>query len=760
MKPLCEPKETLLSIRYRPSGETLYENPPRFTWVPESEQDLTYCLRVSGDPSFPEGKTLELGGIPYNFTSLDRPLEPGKYYWSYTLDDGEHTYSQTREFTISSEAVKDPVPAREDRFSALSHDHPRLWLNRTQIQEFRQALKTDPDHCGFRSFYENSVQACASQPFPGEPRRYPGDKRVVDLWRGNYKTCQRALEYIRSLCVGGALLEDEKYLALAKSALLEIIRWDVEGSTSRNYNDECSFRVAYAIAFGYDWLYDRLSEEERDQVRRVLYLRTKQVADHVMLDSRIHYSLYDSHAVRSLSSVLTPCCIAMLFECEDAARWLNYTLDYLNVIYTPWGGNDGGWAEGPMYWGSAMAFLIDALNLIKGYMGIDLSKRPFLQKTGDFQMYCNPTGTYRASFCDQSNLGRMAGHKQAFNIRQFAAWTGNPNYYKYYQEVFRHMPEIEDAFYNNGWWDFQFDEMVYRHQALSLQYGQPPALKKVKWFQDVGWVAVNQNMFDDDDHIFLLTKSSPYGSVSHSHGDQNAFVLFAYGEPLVIKSGHYIGFNTSMHRQWRRQTRSHNALLINGQGQYAEMDKAKQFAAKGQVLEVTENEQYVYIKEDATQAYLEHVPDLKQCQREIYFVQDSYVVLVDTVETEKDSDVEFCLHSLKRYQIQGSSFTVVRPRASLKGTVLYSLSGLEEITQSDQFEGVDPAELEGLDSQWHLRMKTGRGRSHRIVTLLVPEKAEEPKLVAPMKDDQGMDITFYLNYDGKVFTLHLPQSHR
>lgn len=68
---------------------------------------------------------------------------------------------------------------------------------------------------------------------------------MVDLWRENYKTCQRALEYIRSLCVGGTLLEDEKYLALAKSALLEIVQWDVEGPTSRNYNDECSFRVAY-----------------------------------------------------------------------------------------------------------------------------------------------------------------------------------------------------------------------------------------------------------------------------------------------------------------------------------------------------------------------------------------------------------------------------------------------------------------------------------------------------------------------------------
>lgn len=755
MEKLYEPKETLLSIKYRPENEILIENPPRFMWVPENDENNLYRLEISKDMSFPYGMTEVLDNIPYNFTTLDKKLEPGKYFWRYTIDDNNHDWSKIRCFDIPEDAAITVVKARKDRFSGLNRNHPRIWLNCDEIKEFKEKLKTDDNYCGFYDFYKNSVRKYADSEFVKEPERYPDDKRVVNLWRGNYQTCQHALEYIRSLSVAGVLLDNEEYMNMAKKALLEIIQWDTDGATSRDYNDECSFRVAYAIAFGYDWLYEILTDEERSAVRNILYIRTKQVADHVMIDSKIHYSLYDSHAVRSLSSVLTPCCIAMLFENEDAQKWLNYTIDYLSVIYTPWGGADGGWAEGVMYWGSGMAFLIDALNIIKSYIGIDIYKRPFFQNTGDFQMYCNPTGTYRASFCDQSNLGNMAGHKQAFNIRQFANVTGNGNYYRYYQEVFRLMPKIEDAFYNNGWWDFDFDEMVYRYQARDIVYRTDIPIEKVKWFHDVGWVAINKAMFDYDNHIFMLTKSSPYGSVSHSHGDQNAFVIFAYGEPLVIKSGYYIGFNTSMHRNWRRQTKSHNTLLINGQGQYAGMDKAKQFAAKGKICDVKEYQDYVYIKEEATQAYISNVNDLKKYEREIYFVNDSYFVIVDTVETQTESTVDFLLHSLEKYEINGNEFKVKRPNATLNGQILYSFSGIHKISQTDEFEGVDEKEIEGLKGQWHLKVHTNPSKIHKIVTLLVPEKINEPKIVIPIKDDQGMDIFYYFNYNGSIFTLRV-----
>lgn len=758
--PLTETEESLLTIKYGPCQGLVEENPPRFTWVPGSDKDLTYGLEISKTPDFNEEDTKVYSKIPYNFYTLDHTLEEGTYYWRYTLDGEEYGAGRIRSFSVTDDLPKTPLTGREDRYQQAELGHPRLWLNQTGLKEFREKRKENPDYCGFAAFYRESVKPYLHVPFIKEPKPYPDNKRVVHLWRENYTICQEAMYAVRGLSVAGIILEDRELIEKARECLLELASWDVNGTTSREYNDECSFRVVYGLAFGYDWLYDVLTEEERKTVLASLLARTGEVADHVMVHSRIHFSLYDSHAVRSLSSVLTPCSIAMLGDVPKARDWLDYTIEYFSVIYTPWGGMDGGWAEGPMYWTTGMAYVIDALNLIKNYLGIDLYQRPFFQKTGDFPLYCNPVDTYRASFCDQSNLGKYPGHKTACNMRQFAGVTKNPWYQWYYEQVYKREPEIDPAFFNAGWWDFGFDEMVFQHGYGETKFQEQKPFPLVKWFRDIGWVAINKDPQDFDRHLFFLAKSSPYGSVSHSHGDQNSFLLFAYGEPLVIKSGHYVGFNTSMHRQWRRQTKSHNTLLIGGLGQYAGMDKAKQLTATGNICHVTQEESCVSIKMDATKAYQIENPDLVEYIREVYVVEEAYFVMVDSVTTRIPMDIDYRLHSLSPYELEGNHFSVIRPKARLDGQVVYASAGPVTITQSDCFEGVEEKELEGLEHQYHLNVKTKKALTQVLVTLLVPSKTGEKTVVTPIKDDQGHDVFHYFSYKGKTFSLRVDGNKR
>lgn len=760
MKPFTEIQESLLTIKCSPNGGEVEENPPRFTWVPCSGKDLPYKLQISASADFEEETTKVYPHIPYNFYTLDHTLDAGAYYWRYSFDTEEYGYSQVRTFTVGADLPKTPLAGRKERYEKAELSHPRLWLNQTSLKTFQEKVKENPDYCGFSTFYKKSVEPYIGKPFVKEPEPYPGNKRVVHLWRQNYTICQEAMYYIRCLSVAGRILENPSLIEQAKTCLLEMSSWDVHGTTSREYNDECSFRVVYGLAFGYDWLYDDMTKEERKTVLGSLFTRTKEVADHVMVNSRIHFSLYDSHAVRSLSSVLTPCSIAMMGDVKEAKEWLDYTIEYFSVIYTPWGGKDGGWAEGPMYWTTGMAYVIDALNLIKNYLDIDLYKRPFFQKTGDFPLYCNPVDTYRASFCDQSNLGKYPGHKTAFNMRQFGGVTGNYWYQWYYEKVFEREQEIDQAFFNTGWWDFGFDEMVYQHDYGQKKPELQEPLSMVKWFRDIGWVAIHKDAQQFDNHLFFLTKSSPYGSVSHSHGDQNSFLLHAYGEPLVIKSGYYIGFNTSMHKEWRRQTKSHNTLLIGGQGQYAGMDKAKQLTAAGKVCIVEQQENTVYIKMDATLAYASQCPLVKECIREIYFVEEAYFVIVDSVAVDTPLSIDFNLHSLSPYIIEENSFLTQRPKARLDGRIIYCSSGVESITQSSSFDGEDEKETEGMENQYHLTVHTPEAYRHVLVTLLISSKPGEQKMVTPIKDDQGHDIFHYFSYNGKTFSLRVDGNKR
>lgn len=751
MAKLYEPQSGILNVPYEPDETTkLLENPPRFKWMAAKLEEDHYTLQYSTSPNFEEGETSTVPYIPYNYHTLDEVLKPGVYFWRYALleEGGQSDWSQVRSFTVPAGLPETPLPNREVRFAEASLTHPRLWLNEDEVASFRDELRVNGSYCAWDVFYSGSVQPWLERELIAEPLPYPDNVRVPKLWRKMYMDCQEALYAVRHLSVAGVILQDAEILTKAKTWLLHLTSWDTEGPTSRDYNDEAAFRVAGALAWGYDWLYDQLSSEERELVRQKLLRRAEQVAFHVIERSKIHQVPFDSHAVRSLSSVLTPCCIALLGEEPKAEEWLNYTLEYFSTLYTPWGGEDGGWAEGGMYWTTGMAFVTDAINLIKKFSGLDYFERPFFQETGQFPLYCFSADTKRASFGDQSNLGEYPILKTGFNIRQFAGVTGNGHYQWYYEQTKKNDTDPDSKFYNWGWWDFRFDEVMYRHDYPQIEAIEPINAEPLKWFRDVGWVAMHHRMDDPNEHIMLLTKSSKYGSVSHSHGDQNGFLLHAFGEPLAIESGYYNAFGTAMHKIWRRNTISTNNLLINGVGQYAGDNKVLNMAAYGVVETAESKPGHSFVRMDATAAYLENVPQLKRFVREIHFFNNAYFVVVDYVDLNEPAKVDWLFHTLHEMKLSGQSFRVVGEKAEMEGRFVYSSSGDLELSQTDEFTGVEPSEYEGLDRQWHLTASTKAARSHRIATLLVPMKKGDTKYVSYFMDDQDHGVHLYCTDNG------------
>ena len=379
-------------------------------------------------------------GIRRNFFTPHHAFAPGRYRWRYAVWDPQKevvagNWSSSRSFAVPEGLTATPLPSAADRLARADLRHPRLWLGPDQAAAFAEALRRDPDHCGFQSFYERSVAPWIDRDITKEPLPYPDNKRVADVWRRTYIECQEALYAIRHVAIAGRLLDDEALAARAKAWLLSLAAWDIRGTTSRAYNDEAAFRVATALAWGYDWLHDRLDASERDLVRSALLERTREIAEHVIDRARIHVFPFDSHAVRALSAVLVPCCIALLDKAPEAREWLDFTTEYLFSIYSPWGGPDGGWAEGPHYWTTGMAYLLEGAGLLRNYLGVDLLGRAFFQRTGDFPLYTKAPGARRVSFGDDSTLGDLPSLKVGYNVRQFAAATGNPHYQWYFERV-------------------------------------------------------------------------------------------------------------------------------------------------------------------------------------------------------------------------------------------------------------------------------------------------------------------------------------
>jgi hypothetical protein len=744
-----EPKAGRLTIQYAPDADTqIVENPPRFTWLPVIEDEAQYVLRISTDQKFPASDTQVFSGIPLNFFTPDVALAPGDYHWSYAVCDPASgkpvtAWSRTRTFSIAEGLPETPLPSRKTRYAKATPSHPRLWLTPDRLQDFREAVKADPDHCSWSTFYEKSVLPWMDREITPEPAGYPDHQRTAPVWRQTYIDLQEVMYAIRHLAIGGQVTEDAEMLSRAKAWLLSVAGWDPMGTTSRAYTDEWAYRTTNALAWGYDWLYDQMDEDERAKVRAALLERTRDIAEHAIINAKIHLFPYDSHAVRSVSLTLVPALIALLGDEKDdeTREWLDYCIEFLFTVYSPWGDSDGGWAEGTNYWMMGMAYLIEAANRLKSYAGIDLYKRPFFQKTGDFPLYCKAPDTRRATFGDDSTMGDLPCIKTGINMRQYAGVTGNGAYQWYCDDLLRRNPGTEMAFYNWGWWDTRFDELTYRTDFPLVEATPPDG--GLRWFKGIGWVGVQHAMDDPDQHIQFVMKSSGFGSISHSHGDQNAFCMAAYGEDMAIQSGYYVAFNSTMHRLWRRQTRSKNAILINGKGQYADDDKAKAMMATGEILAAEEREDHVYIKGDATAAYQSLSPEVSLAEREVYFVRNSYFVIVDKVDAETPITVDWLLHANAPYDLGKASFRYTGEQAGFYGQVVWSEAGKPELIQETGFPGVDPSEFEGLPVSTCLHARYPAATRHRIATLLVPYRLSEPRRIFHFMDDQGYDANLY-----------------
>ncbi len=760
---LDEPRAGRLTIGYAPdSDSTVVENPPRFTWLPDIEDSTLYTVRVTASDTGASAEQQVYTKIPLNFFTPDNTFAPGTYHWSYAICDaktGEPTtqWSTERTFEITPDLPDTPLPPRGARFKDATRSHPRLWMTQDGLSHFRDEISADTNKYTWSTFFQHSVLPWMDRDIMTEPAGYPDHKRVANVWRQTYIDCQELLYAIRHLAVGGVVTENADMISKAKAWLLAAAAWNPTGTTSRAYTDEWAFRVNLALAWGYDWLHDELTEDEQAVVRTALLERTRETANHIINNAKIQLFPYDSHAVRAVSAVLIPSSIALLDDAPEAEGWLHYSVEFMFTVYSPWGDYEGGWAEGPHYWMTGMAYLIDAANLLKGYSGIDLYQRPFFQKTGDFPLYTKAPNTRRATFGDDATMGDLPAVKIGYNLRQFAGVSGKGEYRWYYDEILKTNPGTEGAFYNWGWWDFRFDELVYQTDFPDVA-AEPPQ-DGMRHFRDTGWVAIQRSMADPDNHIQFVMKSSPFGSVSHSHGDQNAFCLAAYGEDLAIQSGYYVAFNSTMHQNWRRQTRSKNAILINGQGQYAGRDKAQAMSSTGHIVTAEHRGDHYYIRGDATAAYQSLSPEVTSVQRDVYFVNNEYFVFVDSIDASAPVSIDWRLHANAPMNLGDTTFRYTGERAGFYGQFLWSESGAASITQATEFTDVDPSEIEGLPVSTCMTASFPAAIRHRIVTLLVPYPLREKRRIYSFLDDQGYDCDLYFtDADDRTFKVVVPKT--
>jgi len=152
---------------------------------------------------------------------------------------------------------------------------------------------------------------------------------------------------------------------------------------------------------------------------------------------------------------------------------------------------------------------------------------------------------------------------------------------------------------------------------------QPPVVTQTgELFAGVGWAGFHSALDKPTEDTFLLFKSSPYGSVSHSHADQNSFCILKGGRALAIPSGYYgPSYGMPHHADWTRQTKANNSILVDGEGQVV-----RSAAAKGRIVDFRHQKALSYVCGDATPAY---AGKLRRFRRHVLFLRPGVILLLD-----------------------------------------------------------------------------------------------------------------------------------
>lgn len=678
-------------------GSVASTNPPSFRWLIEPNTK-SYTLQYSQNREFTGSSTVTVEDLNLNLHHPAKAVKPGKWYWRYravSQDGKTSAWSADRTFTIPRDAVRFELPPVEEVLARIPQGRPRLFVTPETLDQVRQARLEEKKE--FWQELERRIGDMVDQPVMTEPVPYPDGKWDVDIWR-EYMVQARAMgNRIEHLAFGYLMTGEKKYFEAAKAQVLEICTWDPAGTSSYRYNDEVGMPIVVSMARVYDWAYDAFTPEERAKIREMMRARSTEVYN---MHRGIPYEVkpYNSHATRVLK-FLGQSSVAFLGEIDEASEWFTYLMNIFYCIYPPWGDADGSYHEGPSYWSAYFGWAQQFATALKPATEIDLYQKPFFRNTGYWALYCFPPHAAVTGFGDGAAGRTGTGHK--INVYRLASVYNDP-YLRWYVETipYKMTPGLVEYFYDDP----------------KTEAKPPTDLPQSRAFYDCGIAAMHSDLANGEEDVYMLLKSDPFGAWSHAYADQNSFYLQAFGEPLVIPSGHYPWYASEHHKQWTWQTKAANSVLVNGEGQIT-----RQESSNGRIAESLFTPRLDYVVTDAVNAYGGR---LDKFLRHVVFMRPGYFVMVDELAAKEASTFDWLLHARNEMQLGPDAALITNGDARLH-VEFVEPQGLK-LSQTDQF--TVPPERD-LPNQWHLTASTPRkSKTADFVTIMFPYKTEAGNL--------------------------------
>jgi hypothetical protein len=634
---------------------TVTQTPPEFTWPPADEH-TRYELSLR----FPDGR-VEKRSTTRNFIIWPRALPPGTYTWTVKGAGKREDESEPRTFSVRPSSTEFVIPSGEAAVErARRTPRPRSWPQDATSPV--AAAKTE--RAGGLRALTSTVDEALRQPLPPEPRSGSKD--------ANYDAVVAESKRAMSSALAWALTRQPAYGMDGARRLMNLASWNPRGPVGYKSNDMASRTIAWTLALGYDWMPDALNAFQKAAIVAAIKAHAQPMFDDIA--PRISRYPYDSHGNVTLT-VIAAIGALMAGDIPEADEWLRSTISMAIVWTSPWGGADGGFGNGTaqMYWDTQSN--LPAWFVFRNAAGVDLAKKDWVRNFGRAMAYFIPPGTPSGLFGDGQELNLQ--ELWARVGKSYAAFAPSPLARWYAREM-----QGEDA---------ARIELMMAPKAEGGTDMLPAGIENGAFFPSIGWVAMHSSLADPK-RTSVYFKSSPYGSYNHSHGDQNSFVVNDRGKRLAIASGYYDGYRTSHWNQWYKQTRSHNAITIDGG--HGQGLNERRFS--GAITRFATTPAFDFAIGRAEPAYAE---SLTLAQRSIAYLRPSTIIVYDTLASDTARTWEWNVHAVnKMAKYSDNRVGIANEDATM---CVEMLAGPPlAFTQTDQFTA-PPEGGKKMVNEWH-----------------------------------------------------------
>ncbi|MCE3605705.1 heparinase II/III family protein [Massilia sp. P8910] len=653
---------TLSVVRPAPAGDQVQgQNPPGFAWSQKSinsQPASGYEVEVTG----PGGATQRFQ-VSRNWLLPEKTFAPGSYTWRVRAHE-DTEWTDARTFRIdASGSLPFIVPSETDlkKFisarGAVRSLPPELLANpNAPLSEERMKLRVRLQEEVTRNTTNLPVPADANWPLRStnaDTKAYIAQAGVI---RNTITPLARQLESAALLWRLHAtdkpdIIDLNLEEAIRRGNQLAALHPD--GPTSYREQDQATRVIALSLIKAIDLLGPAVEEKYRKVWLDAVQRRGKAIYDSILgSNGKIDQYPFDSHGGTNYG-MLAAIATLGLDRVPDAGKWFDFSLrGYANSL-SPWGGDDGGFANGTAYAEYSEEIYGQLWQPIAAATGVNLFRKPWAIKFAQFMAHFDPPGSPTHVFGDEHDVVPVTQRSISYGKSvqsPVSLWYANSLVGKENALFGLQAPAIKGA-------------------AVT-----PAAPANAAQYPSIGWVAMHSKITDPVDKLTsVYFKSSPYGSYNHGHADQNSLVINSGGGQLLVEAGKADYYGSEQAKAWYRQTRAHNAITYDGGiGQELGIgDEVASLGWNGAISNFSTSPTLDTVTGTATAAYK---GALSVAVRQVWYLREKNMVVVrDKLSSPAPRIFEWNMHSLKEMLIDGNG--KVRITGDRSKLCLLSLTG-------------------------------------------------------------------------------------